>query len=184
MSTMKDYEPVISDNVKLCMDLVAEQGRQGQASNLYDWFHYLSMDIICELCFGRTFNMLREGMNSTYIQDMYQSLEIEPVRHHFGVLNRYAGWTPLKWVRESEAASVRHFEKGVRMVQDYKQNPEKKRAKDLLRKMLDARDEAGNALPEDEKRRGHRSDPRRLAHNIIFPDMDCMASPATPRYHE
>ncbi|KAI1619965.1 cytochrome P450 [Exophiala viscosa] len=150
MSTMKDYEPVISDNVKLCMSQIAEQGCPGQASNLYDWFHYLSMDIICELCFGRTFNMLREGMNSTYIQDMYQSLEIEPVRYHFGFLNRYAGWAPLKWVRESEAASVRSFAKGIRMVQEYKQNPEKKRAKDLLRKMLDARDEAGNALPEDE----------------------------------
>lgn len=150
MSTMKDYEPVISDNVRLCMDLIAEQGRQGQTSNLYDWFHYLSMDIICELSFGRTFNMLREGMNSTYIQEMYQSLEIEPVRYHFGFLNRYAGWAPLKWVRDSEAASVKSFHKGIRMVQEYKQNPEKKRAKDLLRKMLDARDEAGNALPEEE----------------------------------
>lgn len=149
MSTMKDYEPVISDNVKLCMDLIGQQGQQGARSNLYDWFHYLSMDIICELSFGRTFNMLREGMNSVYIKDMYQSLEIEPVRYHFGFLNRYASWAPLKWVRESEAASVRSMLKGVRMVQEYEQDPEKKRAKDLLRKMLDVRDDAGNALPEE-----------------------------------
>jgi cytochrome P450 len=80
---------------------------------------------------------------------MYQSLEIEPIRFHFGHLNKYVGWAPLKWMRESEAASIRSMQKGVRMVNEYKQDPERKRAKDLLGKMLDATDASGNSLPEE-----------------------------------
>jgi benzoate 4-monooxygenase len=36
MSTMKDYEPIISENVKKCMDYIEEQGSVGATSNLYD----------------------------------------------------------------------------------------------------------------------------------------------------
>ena len=146
MSTIKEYEAVVSDNTRLCMDFIEKQGLKGQVSNLYDWFHYLSMDIICELCFGSTFNMLREGPSSTYIQDMYGSLEIEPVRYHFGWLNKYVAWAPLKFVRDAEACSIRSFAKGVRMVREYCESPEKKRSKDVLQKMIDAREDDGQPL--------------------------------------
>ncbi|EXJ83058.1 hypothetical protein A1O1_06676 [Capronia coronata CBS 617.96] len=150
MSTMKDYELVISEHVSRCMNLIAAQGCHNKPSNLYDWFHYLAMDVICDLSFGMTFNMLEEGVNSTYIQDMYQSLEIEPVRYHFGWLNRYAAWAPLKWVRDAEACSIRSMQKGIKIVREYKENPTKKRAKDMLRKLMDAQDEDGRSLPEEQ----------------------------------
>ena len=146
MSTITEYAPVINKQVHLCMDYIAAQGRSGQVSNLYDWWHYLSMDITCDLSFGSTFNMLQEGASNAYIKDLYGSLQIEPIRWHFGWLNRYAAWAPLKFVRDAEACSVRAMNRGARIVQDYIANPEKKRRKDLLQKMLDARDENGSAL--------------------------------------
>ena len=149
MSTITEYEPVIAEQVKLCMDLIAREGKEGKISNLYDWWHFLSMDIICELSFGMTFKMLEEGMNNPYIQDMYGSLTFEPVRWHFGWLNKYAGWAPMKFVRDAEACSIRAFDKGVKMVQEYKQNPERKRRKDLLQKLIDARDDEGRPLSDN-----------------------------------
>ena len=146
MSTITEYEPVIAKQVKTCMDFIASEGRKDQVSNLYDWWHYLSMDIICELSFGLTFNMLQDGASNEYIKDLYGSLQIEPVRWHFGWLNKYAAWAPLKFVREAEACSVRAMNRGAKLVQDYVANPEKKRRKDLLQKMLDARDERGRPL--------------------------------------
>ncbi len=146
MSTITEYEPVIAKQVKTCMDFIASEGRKGQVSNLYDWWHYLSMDIICDLSFGSTFNMLQDGASNAYIKDLYGSLQIEPVRWHFGWLNRYAAWSPLKFVRDAEACSVRAMARGAKLVQDYVENPEKKRRKDLLQKMLDARDDEGKPL--------------------------------------
>ena len=146
MSTITEYAPVINKQVKLCMDYIAEEGRSGRTSNLYDWWHFLSMDITCDLSFGSTFNMLQEGVNNAYIKDLYGSLQIEPIRWHFGWLNRYASWAPLRFVRDAEACSVRAMNRGARIVQEYIENPEKKRRKDLLQKMLDARDESGGAL--------------------------------------
>jgi benzoate 4-monooxygenase len=149
MSTLIEYEPVIADNVKRCMDLIASENQEGRLSNLYDWWHYLSMDIVCELAFGSTFNMLKEGTKNPYIKDMYGSLAIEPVRWHFGWLNKFTAWAPFKFICDAEACSVRAFDKGVRMVQEYKQNPERKRSKDLLQRMLDARDNEGRPLPDN-----------------------------------
>ncbi len=58
LSTITEYELAIAKQVKTCMDYIASEGRAGQVNNLYDWWHYLSMDIICELSFGLKFNML------------------------------------------------------------------------------------------------------------------------------
>ena len=146
MSTMTEYEPVIAKEVKMCMDFIAAEGQQGKASNLYDWWHYLSMDIICELSFGLNFNMLAEGSKDGYIKDLYSALQIEPVRWHFGWLNKYASWAPLKFVRDAEASSLRAVGRGEKIVHDYLQNPEKKRNKDLLQKMINAEDEQGRPL--------------------------------------
>ena len=146
MTTIKEYEPVISGHTRSCMDHIEDEGLSGRTSNLYDWFHYLSMDIICDLCFGTTFNMLHEGATNTYIHDMYGSLEIEPIRYHFGWLNRYASWAPLKFVRDAEACSVRSMKKGVNIVQGYRDRAESKRGKDVLQKMIDSRDDEGTPL--------------------------------------
>lgn len=146
MSTITEYEPVIAKQVKLCMDYIAGEGKTGRVSNLYDWWHYLSMDVICELSFGSTFNMLQEGASNAYIKDLYGSLQIEPVRWHFGWLNKYAAWAPVKFVRDAEACSVRAMARGAKMVREYMEYTEKKRRKDLLQKMLDARDDEGRPL--------------------------------------
>lgn len=147
MSTIKDYEPLILEKVQLCMDLIAIDPER--KCNLYDWFHFLAMDIICELSCGTTFDMLRQGLQNKFIQDMYTSLEIEGIRYHFGWFNQFAAWAPFQWIRNSEAASKRLLSAGMQMVGDYKQNPEKKRAKDLLRKMIDSKDTNGQPLPEE-----------------------------------
>ncbi|KAK4696162.1 hypothetical protein P7C71_g1713, partial [Lecanoromycetidae sp. Uapishka_2] len=150
MSTITEYEPVIAKQVKLCMDLIAGEGKTGRVSNLYDWWHFLSMDIICELSFGLTFNMLYDGASNAYIKDLYGSLQIEPVRWHFGWLNKYAAWAPVKFVRDAEACSKRAMNRGAKLVRDYMENSEgKKRRKDLLQKMLNARDDEGHPLSVD-----------------------------------
>ncbi|KAK6364743.1 hypothetical protein LTS17_011848 [Exophiala oligosperma] len=150
MSTISEYEDIIARNARECMDLIAAEGKNFQPSNLYDWWHYLSMDIICELSFGLTFDMLHQGAANPYIKDMYGSLQIEPVRWHFGWLNRYAHLAPFKFIRDAEACSVRGFERGRKIVQDYIQKQDKLHRKDLLQKMMDARDEYGRPLPEDD----------------------------------
>ena len=148
MSTITEYESVIASNVLECMNLISAEGTAGKASNLYDWWHYLSMDITCELCFGSGFDMLHKGPVNPYIHDMYGSLTIELVRWHFGWLNRYASWAPLKFVRDAEACSVRGFERGTKMVREYMQKEDKGQRKDLLQKMINAKDVNEQPLQE------------------------------------
>ncbi|KAL8827188.1 MAG: hypothetical protein Q9191_003339 [Dirinaria sp. TL-2023a] len=148
MSTITEYELAIAKQIRTCMDYIAAEGKAGRPSNLYDWWHYLSMDITCELSFGLTFDMLRDGPHNEYIQDLYGSLRIEPIRWHFGRLNRYAAWAPLKFVRDAEACSVRAMDRGAKIVSEYmdslkEDGDKKRRRKDLLQKMLDKGDEDG-----------------------------------------
>lgn len=150
MSTIIEYEPIIGKHVQICMDLISEQGKAGKPSNLYDWWHFLSMDITCELSFGLTFNMLYEGTKNHYVKDLYGSLTIEPIRWHFGWLNRFAAWAPVKFIRDAESCSIRAMNRGVKIVQQYKANPEKKRNKDLLQKLLNAYDENGQPLTDED----------------------------------
>lgn len=151
MSTIKEYEQLISGYVAECMNLIAAEGKAGKASNLYDWWHYLSMDIITDLSFGSTFDMLHKGVSATQVKDIYGSLEIEPVRWHFGWLNKYAGYAPFKFIRDAEACSVRAFARGRGVVRDYLASSADKdgQRKDLLQKMLHAKDNSGQALPEE-----------------------------------
>lgn len=149
MSTITEYEDLIARNVLECMNLIAAENEAGKPSNLYDWWHYLSMDITCELSFGITFDMLHKGAVNPYIKDMYGSLEIEPIRWHFGWLNRYAAWAPFKFVRDAEACSVRGFERGGKIVREYKMKDDKSHRKDLLQKMINAKREDGQPLPDD-----------------------------------
>ncbi|KAJ9606411.1 hypothetical protein H2200_009372 [Cladophialophora chaetospira] len=150
MSTITEYEDIIARNVLECLNLISAEGKADKASNLYDWWHYLSMDITCELCFGNGFDMLHKGAVNPYIHDMYGSLMIEPVRWHFGWLNKYASWAPFKFIRDAEACSVRGYERGTKMVQEYKLKEDKGRRKDLLQKMINARDEDGKPLPDED----------------------------------
>ena len=146
MSTITEYEPVIAIHVRTCMDAIACEGRNHETSNLYEWWHYLSMDIICDLAFGTTFDMLHEGTSNAYIKDLYGSFQIEPIRWHFGWLNRFALYAPLKFIRDAEKCSIRVMDRGAEMVQNYIHNPVKTRRKDLLQKMLDVRDDEGKPL--------------------------------------
>ncbi|EXJ65327.1 hypothetical protein A1O7_01668 [Cladophialophora yegresii CBS 114405] len=150
MSTITEYEDIIQRNVRECLDLISAEGKEGKASNLYDWWHYLSMDITCELCFGMGFDMLHKGAENPYIKDMYGSLTIEPVRWHFGWLNKYASLAPFKFIRDAEACSVRGYQRGTKMVREYKLKENKGRDKDLLQKMIDARDDTGRPLQDED----------------------------------
>lgn len=148
MSTIKEYEDTVSKNVQTCMDLIADEGEAGKASNIYDWWHYLSMDIVCELSFGLTFDMMHNGTTNSFIKDLYGLLPIEPIRWHFGWLNNYAHLAPLKYIRDCDACGVRTFDAAKQIVRDYKAKAEKSYRKDLLQKMLAARDEFGQPLPD------------------------------------
>ncbi|KAL1963359.1 hypothetical protein VTN77DRAFT_8480 [Rasamsonia byssochlamydoides] len=184
MSTIVEYEQLIGQHVQLCMDLIAAQGRAGLPSNLYDWWHYLSMDIVCDLSFGLTFNTLRDGAKKNYVKDLYGSLTIEPVRWHFGWLNKVAAWAPIRYVREAEACSRRAFSRGVQIVQEYKASPGKKRRKDLLQKLLDAVDEKGHPLSRRrDQRPSHQLHPRGLAHHLIVSHLDRVADHEEPDDH-
>jgi len=110
------------------------------------------MDIVCELSFGLTFDMLHQGASNAYVKDLYGSLQIEPIRWHFGWLNHYAKYAPLKFIRDAEACSVRAMNRAVGIVQDYIRNQDASKGpkKDLLQKMLDARDEYDRPLPSEE----------------------------------
>ena len=64
MSMITGYEPVIAKQVKTCMDFIASEGCKGQVRDLYNWWHYLCMDIKCDLSFGSTFNMVQYGASN------------------------------------------------------------------------------------------------------------------------
>ena len=61
MSKITEYEDIIARDVLERLNLISAEGKADKARNLYDWWHYLSMDITCEVCFESGFDMLHKG---------------------------------------------------------------------------------------------------------------------------
>ncbi|KAH8889042.1 cytochrome P450 [Thozetella sp. PMI_491] len=69
-SSLKEIEPVIRNRVDLTIEKLSYDMKMDGASNILKWFMFMTTDIIGLLSFGISFNMLEDGKENQYVQDI------------------------------------------------------------------------------------------------------------------
>ncbi|KAH8593673.1 cytochrome P450 [Bisporella sp. PMI_857] len=69
---LKDYEPRVA---KYTEELLAQiQATSGKPLNVTDWFNFYSFDVMGDLAFGKSFNMLKDGVKHYFLKSLHADM--------------------------------------------------------------------------------------------------------------
>lgn len=72
-SALHDYEPRV---VKYTDQLLSQiKQTEGKPINVSTWFNFYSFDVMGDLAFGRSFNMMKDGIVHYYMQAVHTSMQ-------------------------------------------------------------------------------------------------------------
>ncbi|KAL6702363.1 hypothetical protein ACN47E_003301 [Coniothyrium glycines] len=99
-TSLAAMEPLIQRKIDLAMTKVAFEAKERGAADIYKWFSLMATDIIGDLTFGSSFQMLERGEKNQYVLDLqavmadvHKRAELSPF---FGILS----YVPLKQTKE------------------------------------------------------------------------------------
>lgn len=116
-------EALIDARVKLAIEKMrAEMKTASSAVDVFQWWIFMTTDIIGELCFGDSFRMLEHGRNNQYSHDLTAVAATEAVKVAFPGLISLAGSIPfpIPYVQEATQAGARLGKYAVESIERYK----------------------------------------------------------------
>ncbi|KAL4925170.1 cytochrome P450 [Aspergillus undulatus] len=99
-----EIETLIDARIKLAITKIASELKQTGKVDIFQWFIFMTTDIIGELCFGDSFRMIELGVGNQYFKDLTAVARMEGVKVVFPALVSLASWVPLSLPVVSEAA--------------------------------------------------------------------------------
>ncbi|CCT74170.1 related to pisatin demethylase cytochrome P450 [Fusarium fujikuroi IMI 58289] len=72
--SLRDYEPRVTKYTTQLLDRLNEM--QGTTINASDWLNFYSFDVMGDLAFGKSFNMLRDGVNHYFLSSLHGSMKM------------------------------------------------------------------------------------------------------------
>ncbi|KAH7038349.1 cytochrome P450 CYP684A2, partial [Microdochium trichocladiopsis] len=98
---LRSKVPQIEAQVRLAIKRMGDEMRTRGAIDVYQWWMFMTTDVIGELTFGDSFNMLESGKINTYIQDLQFAGKLVSIAAHFLVLTTFLTHTRLPFVSNS-----------------------------------------------------------------------------------
>ncbi|KAF7540210.1 hypothetical protein G7054_g1607 [Neopestalotiopsis clavispora] len=71
-SALRNYEPRVQDYTNQLMQQLAK--RENQPVNVTDWFNFYSFDVMGDLAWGKSFNMLRDGIKHYFMKSLHADM--------------------------------------------------------------------------------------------------------------
>ncbi|CAN8099361.1 unnamed protein product [Discula destructiva] len=71
---LRDYEARVAAYTDELLETVDRQARKGQELNASKWFNYYSFDIMGDLAFGGSFNMMKSGQDHYYLKSTHSNM--------------------------------------------------------------------------------------------------------------
>ncbi|KAJ9415773.1 cytochrome P450 [Fusarium oxysporum] len=71
---LRDYEPRVTKYTTQLLDRLNEM--QGTTINASNWLNFYSFDVMGDLAFGKSFNMLRDGVNHYFLSSLHDSMKM------------------------------------------------------------------------------------------------------------
>ncbi|KAI1332317.1 cytochrome P450 [Xylariaceae sp. FL0255] len=105
-SGLKSFLPVIDSRVRLTIQRIGEEYETRGVADVYKWWLFMTTDVIGELSFGQSFQMLESGKVNQYIKDLQYLGQAAAIRTAFPGLYRFVTQLhlPLPIFRQSAEA--------------------------------------------------------------------------------
>ncbi|KAI2621287.1 cytochrome P450 [Hypoxylon sp. NC1633] len=94
-ASMVDLEPTVLHKVHLVISKMEEDMKTKGCTDILHWWTLFAMDVIGELCFGESFQMLEVGKKNQYAEDIAEMGSLLPLRGAFPTLIWLAGYLPF-----------------------------------------------------------------------------------------
>ncbi|KAI1129013.1 cytochrome P450 [Nemania abortiva] len=108
-SGLKVFLPQIEHKVNLTIQRMDEECKTRGATDIYKWWLFMTSDIIGELSFGKSFEMLESGKINQYVTDLQNVGKLGSYRSVFPSLLMYSSrfGIPLPFLNQARTFSVR-----------------------------------------------------------------------------
>ncbi|KAH6967869.1 cytochrome P450 [Ilyonectria sp. MPI-CAGE-AT-0026] len=90
---LRDYEPRVTKYTDELLARLAES--QGTVINAADWFNFYSFDVMGDLAFGKSFNMLQDGVKHYFMTALHASMTLNGYLSHIAWIYPFVKLIPI-----------------------------------------------------------------------------------------
>ncbi|KAJ5671123.1 hypothetical protein N7507_000250 [Penicillium longicatenatum] len=123
-SSLSKHEPLISSLVYLAIDKIAQEMETRGVADVFKWWLFMATDVIGELTFGESFQMLQKGEKNQYTKDLESLASFQPIRTTFPNMVDLGRRLPLPIFNRAGAATNRMVQYALQSLQRYTINLE------------------------------------------------------------
>ncbi|KAJ3539507.1 hypothetical protein NM208_g5462 [Fusarium decemcellulare] len=137
---LRDYEPRVTKYTSQLLARLSEL--QGKPINASDWFNFYSFDVMGDLAFGKSFNMLRDGVKHYFMTALHASMTLNGYLSHISWIYPFVKLIPAinaentkfwRWcegqVEERSKLKPDNPDVFSWILEEYERNPKTKQAK-------------------------------------------------------
>ncbi|CRG91768.1 putative sterigmatocystin biosynthesis P450 monooxygenase STCB [Talaromyces islandicus] len=118
-ANLKEYEGAVTDRVLLAVRRVGEEINSRGTADIFKWMTFLATDVIGELSFGQSFQMLERGEKNQYVRDLEALVSQQPFQTTFPFLIPVARYLNLGVFRQVVERVLRMKAYATESVQRY-----------------------------------------------------------------
>ncbi|KAF4549872.1 Cytochrome P450-like protein 63 [Elsinoe fawcettii] len=108
-SYLTNFEPLVRAKVDLVVQKMRDEYNHRGNTDVFKWFSLMATDIIGDLTFGSSFQMIEQGKKTEYVHDLEMVMPSMHKRIELYPLLDLAAWLPLKTAREVSQRFKRIF---------------------------------------------------------------------------
>lgn len=118
-SSLSKHEPLISKRINLAIEKIAQEMDNRGVADVFKWWLFMATDVIGELTFGESFQMLESGEKNQYTKDLESLSSLQPIRTTFPNMVDLARRLPLPIFNRAGAVANRMSQYALQSLQRY-----------------------------------------------------------------
>ncbi|KAJ5784933.1 uncharacterized protein N7503_010145 [Penicillium pulvis] len=118
-SSLSKHEPLISKRVNLAIEKIAQEMDSRGVADVFKWWLFMATDVIGELTFGESFQMLESGEKNQYSKDLESLSSLQPIRTTFPNMVDLARRLPLPIFNRAGAVANRMSQYALQSLERY-----------------------------------------------------------------
>lgn len=118
-SSLSKHEPLISSRINLAIDRIEQEMNSRGVADVFKWWLFMATDVIGELTFGESFQMLESGEKNQYTKDLESISSLQPIRTTFPNMVDLARRLPLPIFNRAGAIANRMVQYASQSLQRY-----------------------------------------------------------------
>ncbi|KAH8678543.1 cytochrome P450 [Xylariales sp. PMI_506] len=119
-SLRTNFMPIVDAKVRLAIERIAGEAEKRGAADVFKWWLFMAADIISQLSFGNSFNMLENGKKTQYILDIEATGPAAGIRLTFPALYYLAQYIHIPVLKDAVKTQKRMFQYAQQSILNHK----------------------------------------------------------------